>query len=1029
MAKTEKKKNRKLRRRIRRTTAVILLITSIIVAAIPVPENVAAPGDPTTPDPDRLPSAYAYDVDVPAAGAVGTDDVPAAELFGTVNLDSSKVSDADKFKGYNVFKFSGDAEYTYQYQYDLYTTKAGDIICGYNDRYVQGAISITNHLYKEYEIITDAQLAAFEASRMADDFTITMTDPTTVKGVGVSTENGGVYTYVGPNAKWWQKNGTEASGSVPVETWRWLLQNLTALKGDYAAYEKRYNDYMNSEAGKLNPNGWYTTANELTLHFNGLTDDDKFRYYCEVSRCSLYTTTLAGCKLVRVVNEDPDTAGQTGAYIYIPQVVDTSRVQAGIIADSNEKVENGKEGGFVCGDPTGSIVGIANDVFKGIRSITSLSLPSNLHYIGNSAFEDSFIQSVTAEALHAIGNRAFKGCTALSSFKFTSDRTMLKTIGTEAFQGSALTDFEIPCTVEQIAPGAFASCASLSKVTMAKGTHNPCVIEKFAFYDCAALSTVDWGDGVAAVYELGKAAFAMPSGAGSMTSFTFPEGSTAHKLKLGDYILAGRGELAEAFMPCTNWGYGEEVTIPPTTFVNCFGLGYVDFTRNKTASSPYAGGRIYYDPEKLFIDVTNPDLYVRGPKFDSSGRVPATPRKSTWDAVTAVSTTVPYVYSENGKDYYEISDGYYLESIDSTGVLQSCIFKPGTTEAEKQEFMNGPNAGKVTIPSKVGNIETTAIADGSFSNDDIKQYIKEIEFEDDSKIVTIGKNVFSDSPNLSSVIIGNTIKNIGDGAFANCGTKITSGAVNVEFHSPAGGDYAGFKIGKDAFTTGGKPLIFNGDVVKGYAPFEHAMDPNTKVNTEGLRICYKSLRPQNLIVMQDGETNAPTLVDYPRYDEINEVNAELIKEIQDAFVETYSTPDYDDKRAEYATDPTEENDGPWNGQDYFKREPYDIIDAYENGDQYASKPWKQITVDGRAVVEATLYIDIPDGVTSIDVVDYFTDAVNNGLTYSTYDCLKDARLRYLQMPPEDSEDAEKEFVQGLFSGWFPEEDLEVTFIT
>ena len=127
----------------------------------------------------------------------------------------------------------------------------------------------------------------------------------------------------------------------------------------------------------------------------------------------------------------------------------------------------------------------------------------------------------------------------------------MKTIGTEAFQGSALTDFEIPCTVEQIAPGAFASCASLSKVTMAKGTHNPCVIEKFAFYDCAALSTVDWGDGVAAVYELGKAAFAMPSGAGSMTSFTFPEGSTAHKLKLGDYILAGRGELAEAFMPYT----------------------------------------------------------------------------------------------------------------------------------------------------------------------------------------------------------------------------------------------------------------------------------------------------------------------------------------------------------------------------------------------------------------------------------------------------------------------------------------------
>ena len=46
MTKTDKKKNRKLRRRVRRTSALILLITAIIVAAIPVPENVAAPLSP-----------------------------------------------------------------------------------------------------------------------------------------------------------------------------------------------------------------------------------------------------------------------------------------------------------------------------------------------------------------------------------------------------------------------------------------------------------------------------------------------------------------------------------------------------------------------------------------------------------------------------------------------------------------------------------------------------------------------------------------------------------------------------------------------------------------------------------------------------------------------------------------------------------------------------------------------------------------------------------------------------------------------
>ena len=40
----KKKANRKVKRQIRRTSAIVLLITAIIVAAIPVPENVAAPG-------------------------------------------------------------------------------------------------------------------------------------------------------------------------------------------------------------------------------------------------------------------------------------------------------------------------------------------------------------------------------------------------------------------------------------------------------------------------------------------------------------------------------------------------------------------------------------------------------------------------------------------------------------------------------------------------------------------------------------------------------------------------------------------------------------------------------------------------------------------------------------------------------------------------------------------------------------------------------------------------------------------------
>lgn len=261
----------------------------------------------------------------------------------------------------------------------------------------------------------------------------------------------------------------------------------------------------------------------------------------------------------------------------------------------------------------------------------------------------------------------------------------------------------------------------------------------------------------------------------------------------------------------------------------------------------------------------------------------AEPRKSTWETYSVAKPNggIPYVYKDsNGKDCYEVCDGKYLLAIDEDGILQSCTFRDP----------DNPENVDIIVPNKVGNIVTTGIASGSFDKDTdaekggIKQYITSLVFEDDSKITTIEDGVFSGCPLLESVVIGNTIKSIGANAFANCGTNIRTGALEVTFHTPAGGDYAGFSIGTNAFTTGGKPLLFAGDVVKGYAPFEHAMNPETQVTSDGLRICYKSLSPQNLVVIQDNETHAPTLVDYPHYDAIDDVNEDYIDTVEKAFI-------------------------------------------------------------------------------------------------------------------------------------------------
>ena len=102
MAMTEKKKNRRLRKRVRKTSAIMLLVTSIIVAAIPVPENVAAPtATAASTDPNRQAPAYEYDENKII-------DLSDAELFPGINLDASTVDSNDMYRGYSVFEFDGN---------------------------------------------------------------------------------------------------------------------------------------------------------------------------------------------------------------------------------------------------------------------------------------------------------------------------------------------------------------------------------------------------------------------------------------------------------------------------------------------------------------------------------------------------------------------------------------------------------------------------------------------------------------------------------------------------------------------------------------------------------------------------------------------------------------------------------------------------------------------------------------------------------------------------------------------------------
>ncbi|MDY4068887.1 MAG: leucine-rich repeat protein, partial [Lachnospiraceae bacterium] len=516
-------------------------------------------------------------------------------------------------------------------------------------------------------------------------------------------------------------------------------------------------------------------------------------------------------------------------------------------------------------------------------------------------------------------------------------------------------------------------------------------------------------------------AFAMEESGGDMTDFVFPSvkddvGTNGYSKKIGDYCLAGRGNLKNVTLPSNSFGRTKSVKLPDGMFMDCYNLEQVTFPTDGS----YSSGRVSYDPS-LFNEVTNKNFIVRGPesKQENNQIDYADPRTSTWEAVSIAhdgGTGIPYVFERNGVLYYEICQDNMLMLIDEAGNLQSCSFVPGLTEPEKNSV-----AGVLEIPGKVGDTPLKSIASGSFDTDDIKEYITEIVFPDDtdeSQLTEIGDGVFKDCPKLKKIVIGNTINTIGKEAFAECGTTNPNTKVQVEFRAPKDG-YENFAMGKDAFTTGGTPLEFKGDVVKGYAPFDYAMDPDTYANADtGLRVCYKSQRPENITVILDNATKEPTLVDYPLYEEIDKKNKDYIKEIQNFWVNYYSDEQFNDYRASG-------EDGPWNGLSYYDTYPYSILDLYENGNEYTEQ-FKRLTPEGEAIVNAALNVVVPRGVTSIDAYAYYNDHNTvNGVNITAYlsDGFDGSNVdspynKYTEKGLTDPNAVD--VVPGLFSGYFIE---------
>ena len=1071
-----KKPRRRLKRTARRSLAAVLMITAIVVAAIPVPENAAAPEDFGISlyenEDETLPYKYPdHDDNGNMKNDKGT---------GNRKLCTGSGLDAGSNQTYyaTVVQKLSDSQYQLDWQYRFFfsnleggATDSSGIISEYNSKYPQDNVILNPNVIYRYDVIDQEKVRAFFAEGSAD--------------AGSPFE----YTLKRPNSASLQDPDMNANKFFN-EYFPGVYQEQVAA---YAQYDKDLAAWQNNPNTDLTDETNKPKEPEAQKRkINQLDDTQRLKYYCDVNRSTTGgKDSLAGCRLVDVIDaiQNADNTGTPeNVHVYIPLKIEGQSPAGKFDANGLKYISDA------------SIIGIGNEAFKDTENVRVLTLPPEIKYIGRSAIEHSFIKEISFVNVAEICDYAFKNCRQLTKIDFGAQPTTRK-LGVESFYGTAVTAVQFPTSVEEIGPGAFAYCESLQTLDFSKISASPAKIHDYAFYNDVALNSTNFKMNelqTVNIDTIGTGAFAVEGGvAGNMTEFLFPtrisqplpdNANSQDDSGFGDYVLAGRSNLTKVTMPA-DFGRTQTAKVPDNTFYNCYNLecvvfpddgngscGRADYEPGATmAPAEDADGNIIKDEygntvyEKkrngkgLFRTVSNPDFYVQGPELDSR-RNPATPRQKTWDAVTAVSDVVPYLYIRNGLNYYEISNGEYLMCVDNNGILTSCT--------RKDQSISVSNVHLV-IPAQVAKKDVTGIATDCFSDKDLNNNVVSLKIEDGSQIAVISPAVFRGWEKLKKAYIGNSVTQIGDSAFEGC-----SKLIDVTFSSPSAGHEA-FTIGTNAFKTGSEELTFHGDIVKGYAPFEWAMNKDNIIKEpEGIRVCYKSLSPSFLTVMYDEHTGLVTLLDYPKVDQVSDLlNEAYANEISEGNYGTYEHMREMQSYAEYSgeaftsrreafrtawiTDGEAAYDsewyGPWVNSTFigtanwseaavtppdtdndtttgeaiadFLFEPITVYAAGKPDPYYERHPFNvgasdstypTLNAEELGLLDSVHNIVVPDGVDSIDVYGYYQNSEknkNNASIYLERKLDRDVWRMYVSKAQQDA-DGSTSTQPGLFSGYY-----------